>query len=80
MRWQRWGGTQAWTALGRLAAMHYIALATDYDGTSAEHGVVDEDTMKVLEKLRPPRADRSLSLGGSWPAWRSSCPGSTDAH
>jgi HAD superfamily hydrolase (TIGR01484 family) len=33
--------------------MHYIAVATDYDGTIAEHGVVDEDTIKALEKLRP---------------------------
>ena len=40
--------------------MHYIALATDYDGTIAEHGVVGEDTIKALEKLRP--AARRLIL------------------
>jgi len=32
--------------------MHYLALATDYDGTIAEDGVVDEPTLAALERLR----------------------------
>jgi hydroxymethylpyrimidine pyrophosphatase-like HAD family hydrolase len=32
--------------------MHYLALATDYDGTIADDGVVDEPTIAALERLR----------------------------
>lgn len=32
--------------------MHYVALATDYDGTLAHDGVVDESTLAALERLR----------------------------
>jgi hydroxymethylpyrimidine pyrophosphatase-like HAD family hydrolase len=32
--------------------MHYLALATDYDGTIADEGVVDEPTLAALERLR----------------------------
>ncbi len=32
--------------------MHYLALATDYDGTIANDGVVDESTLAALERLR----------------------------
>ena len=32
--------------------MHYIALATDYDGTIAHDGVVDAPTLAALERLR----------------------------
>lgn len=32
--------------------MHYIALATDYDGTIAHDGRVDEATLAALERLR----------------------------
>jgi HAD superfamily hydrolase (TIGR01484 family) len=32
--------------------MRYQALATDYDGTIATHGVVDEATLAALERLR----------------------------
>jgi hydroxymethylpyrimidine pyrophosphatase-like HAD family hydrolase len=32
--------------------MRYLALATDYDGTIAEDGVVDKSTLAALEKLR----------------------------
>lgn len=32
--------------------MHYVALATDYDGTIAHDGVVDPDTLAGLERLR----------------------------
>ena len=33
-------------------AMHYVALATDYDGTIAHDGVVDAPTLAALERLR----------------------------
>lgn len=32
--------------------MHYVALATDFDGTLAHHGAVDADTIAALERLR----------------------------
>ena len=32
--------------------MRYIALCTDYDGTIAHHGRVDEQTIAALEELR----------------------------
>jgi len=32
--------------------MHFILLATDYDGTLAHRGVVDEKTLAALERLR----------------------------
>ncbi len=32
--------------------MHYVALATDFDGTIAHDGVVDEPTLAALDKLR----------------------------
>ena len=32
--------------------MHYLALATDYDGTIANDGVVDKSTLAALQRLR----------------------------
>jgi len=32
--------------------MHFILLATDYDGTLAHNGVVDDNTISALERLR----------------------------
>ena len=40
--------------------MHYVALATDYDGTIAHDGVVDPPTLAALERLRG--ASRRLIL------------------
>jgi len=40
--------------------MHYVALATDYDGTIAHHGEVDAPTLAALERLRG--ASRRLVL------------------
>src|SRR3954468_23561658 len=40
--------------------MHYVALATDYDGTVAHDGAVDEPTLLALERLRA--ANRQLIL------------------
>ncbi|MBV9784601.1 MAG: HAD-IIB family hydrolase [Acidisphaera sp.] len=40
--------------------MHYVVLATDYDGTVAHDGVVDEPTLAALERLRA--ASRRLIL------------------
>jgi len=40
--------------------MHYVALATDYDGTIAHNGEVDEHTLAALERLRG--ASRRLVL------------------
>lgn len=40
--------------------MHYLGLATDYDGTLAHDGIVDEATIPPLEALR--RSSRRLIL------------------
>ncbi len=40
--------------------MRYLALATDYDGTLAHDGIVDEDTIQALERLI--HSGRSLIL------------------
>lgn len=32
--------------------MHYLALATDYDGTLARQGKVDEPTLAAIDRLR----------------------------
>ena len=40
--------------------MHYVALATDYDGTIAHDGEVDAPTLAALERLRG--ASRRLIL------------------
>ncbi|MBV8590900.1 MAG: hypothetical protein JO212_12750 [Acetobacteraceae bacterium] len=40
--------------------MHYLARATDYDGTIADEGVVDTLTLAALERSRG--ADRRLIL------------------
>ena len=40
--------------------MHYVALATDYDGTIAHHGDVDAPTLAALQRLRG--ASRRLIL------------------
>src|SRR5215217_778532 len=36
----------------RIGALYLLALATDYDGTIAHHGAVDEPTMAALERLK----------------------------
>src|SRR5262245_2189790 len=36
----------------RSRSVHFIALATDYDGTIAEHGVVAAATVEALKKLK----------------------------
>lgn len=35
-----------------VTPMRYLALATDYDGTLAEHGAVDEETLRGLKRVR----------------------------
>src|SRR4051812_41386473 len=38
--------------IARKSLMQYHALAADYDGTLATHGVVDEKTIEALHRLR----------------------------
>ena len=40
------------TATEREGKLYFLALATDYDGTIAHHGVVDEATMEALRALK----------------------------
>ena len=42
------------------ASMRYLTLATDYDGTLATHGVVGDDVLAALERLR--KSGRKLML------------------
>ncbi len=35
-----------------IAGMRYVALATDYDGTLAEHGTVSPETLKALTRMK----------------------------
>src|SRR5215813_5560450 len=39
-------------ALAWLCSMRYAALACDYDGTIASHGLVEASTIEALERLR----------------------------
>lgn len=34
-----------------MTGVRYLALATDYDGTLAHHGVVDQETVEALQRL-----------------------------
>lgn len=47
--------------------MHYVALATDYDGTVAHDGVVDEPTLAALERLRATNRRLILVTGRELP-------------
>jgi len=40
--------------------MHYLALATDYDGTIADDRVVDKPTLAALERLHQRRSTKDL--------------------
>ena len=39
------------THQGQAASMRFLALASDYDGTLAHHGAVDEETVQALEQF-----------------------------
>jgi len=47
--------------------MHYLALATDYDGTIAHHGEVDAATLDALERLRASARKLILVTGRELP-------------
>ncbi len=46
-----WGKVAAVARPDRGGPMRYLALACDYDGTLAHHGLVDEPTLAALERL-----------------------------
>ena len=54
--------------------MHYLALATDYDGTIAHDGVVDETTIAALERLRAGARRLILVTGRELPDLRLAMP------
>lgn len=54
--------------------MHYLALATDYDGTIAHDGVVDEATIAALERLRGGARRLILVTGRELPDLRRAMP------
>jgi len=47
--------------------MHYSALATDYDGTIAHDGIVDEATLAALRRVRPAGLGLILVTGRELP-------------
>lgn len=55
--------------------MRYFALASDYDGTLAEHGVVTPDTLTALEKLKKTGRRLLLVTGRELPDLKATFPG-----
>jgi HAD superfamily hydrolase (TIGR01484 family) len=55
--------------------MRYLALATDYDGTLAHDGHVDDETMHALGRLRASGRKVILVTGRELPELRSAFPG-----
>ncbi|MBI3865556.1 MAG: HAD hydrolase family protein [Planctomycetia bacterium] len=47
--------------------MHYLALACDYDGTLAHHGVVDEAVIEALVCFRESRRRLLMVTGRELP-------------
>ena len=54
--------------------MHYVALATDYDGTVAHDGLVDEPALGALERLRASNRRVILVTGRELPDLRRVMP------
>jgi hydroxymethylpyrimidine pyrophosphatase-like HAD family hydrolase len=54
--------------------MRYLALATDYDGTIAHHGVVDGQTLASLEQLKKSGRKLILVTGRRLDDLKSVCP------
>lgn len=54
--------------------MRYLVLASDYDGTLAHDGVVDEETVKVLERLKHSGRKLILVTGRELPDLQSVFP------
>ncbi|MGE0849413.1 MAG: HAD-IIB family hydrolase [Hyphomicrobiaceae bacterium] len=54
--------------------MFFVALATDYDGTLAHHGVVDAATIESLKKLRASGRKLIMVTGRELPDLRGVCP------
>ena len=50
--------------------MRYHALASDFDGTLAEHGKVDEKTLAALQRARDSGRKLVLVTGREWPDLR----------
>ena len=54
--------------------MRYLALASDYDGTLAQHGVVPPETLKALEEFRQSGRRLILVTGRELPDLKSMFP------
>ena len=54
--------------------MHYLAVATDYDGTIAHDGVVDDSTIAALERLRASARRLILVTGRELPDLQRAMP------
>jgi hydroxymethylpyrimidine pyrophosphatase-like HAD family hydrolase len=54
--------------------MHYLALATDYDGTLAQNGHVDDDTLGALVRLRDAGRKIILVTGRELPELEAAFP------
>ncbi len=56
------------------AASKYLALATDYDGTIAQHGDVTESTHEALQRWKEGGRKLILVTGRELPDLRKVCP------
>jgi len=54
--------------------MRYLALATDYDGTLATDGVVDQPTLRALERFLASGRKLIMVTGRHLPDLKSACP------
>jgi HAD superfamily hydrolase (TIGR01484 family) len=54
--------------------MRYMALACDYDGTLATHGVVDDQTARALERCRKSGRKLLMVTGRELPELQEICP------
>lgn len=55
-------------ALGRVLSVRFQALAVDYDGTLARHGLVEESTVDALRRVRPSGRRLLLVTGRELPS------------
>lgn len=56
------------------AKSKYLALATDYDGTIAQHGDVTESTRAALERWKNAGRKLLMVTGREWPDLQTVCP------
>src|SRR5690606_11738672 len=74
LRLARWLSVNLRSLSGRRA-MFYLALASDYDGTLAENGVVSESTLAAIGRLKESGRKFILVTGRELPDLKRVFPG-----